>query len=367
MGKRTLLKSGVKPPTPIPSDALGALVAWFRRQHRVLPWRDEPTLYRVWVSEIMLQQTQVVTALPYFERFMSRFPRVEDLAHADEEEVMKAWAGLGYYSRARNLHAAAKRLVAGGASGAAGRGFPTTKEGWLEISGVGPYTAGAIASIALGLPEPIVDGNVERVFARLRRLARAAGESTYRENLWELSRAAVMRAHREGLLPSDLNQAWMELGATVCTPKKPACLLCPIRAECAAFADGAVEAYPEKKKRAAWVEIAEERVALLDPRAAKVYVEKVSAGEWRAGLWDFPAAAPKGMKLARAALGAVETKHVVTRHKITRKLRIFEARADRLPSDGRTVQGRWISLENPEVALGSAPREGILRIRERLE
>jgi A/G-specific adenine glycosylase len=307
-----------------------------------------------------------VTVLPYFERFMARFPRVEDLAGADEETVMKAWAGLGYYSRARNLHAAAKRLVERGARGAAGCGFPATKEGWLEIPGVGPYTAGAVTSIALGLPEPIVDGNVERVFARLRRLARSAGETVYKENLWELSRAAVERAHRDGWSPSDVNQAWMELGATVCTPKKPACLLCPIRAECAAFADGVVEAYPEKKKRAAWVEVTEERVALVDPRVAKVYLEKVAAGEWRAGLWDFPAAAPKGMKSARSALGAIETNHVVTHHKIRRQLRIFAARAGAEESTGaRGRKGRWVSLENPEVALGSATREGILRLRER--
>jgi A/G-specific adenine glycosylase len=365
VGKRTIRKkSGVKAPTPIADAALGSLVKWFRRSQRVLPWREEPTLYRVWISEIMLQQTQVVTVLPYFERFMTAFPRVEDLARADEETVMKAWAGLGYYSRARNLHAGAKLLVGGGASGAAGRGFPTTKEGWLEIPGVGPYTAGAITSIALGQPEPIVDGNVERVFARLRRLARSAGEAEYKSHLWALSRAAVERAHSDGLSPSDLNQAWMELGATVCTPKKPACLICPIRAECAAFAKGDVEAFPEKKKRAAWVEIAEERVALVDPRAAKVYLEKVAAGEWRAGLWDFPTAPPKGMASSKSALGAIETNHVVTHHKIRRKLRILEARAtDARPSGD--VEGRWVSLENPEVALGSAPREGILRIRER--
>lgn len=354
MGKRLISKK-----------TLRDLVAWFGRKQRVLPWREEPTLYRVWISEIMLQQTQVVTVLPYFERFMATFPTVEALARADEEAVMKAWAGLGYYSRARNLHAGAKAIVARGGTT---NGFPRTKEGWLEIPGVGPYTAGAITSIALGLPEPIVDGNVERVFARLRRLARSGpaegrkngGDSEYKATLWELSRSAVERAHADGLSPSDLNQAWMELGATVCTPKNAACNLCPIRRECAAFEAEEVAEYPQKKKRAKTVEITEERVALFDARAGKVYVEKIAAGEWRSGMWDFPKAPPAGFRPARGGdLGRIDTNHVVTHHKITRRLRVIEGKTP------EKVPGRWISLEDPEVALGSAPRAGILRIRER--
>ncbi len=363
--RRAVARGGGKPPVarPVSDESLASLVRWFRRQHRVLPWREEPTLYRVWISEIMLQQTQVVTVLPYFERFVAAFPRVEDLAAADEEAVMKAWAGLGYYSRARNLQAGAKAIVAAGGSD---RGFPTTKEAWLEIPGVGPYTAGAITSISLGLPEPIVDGNVERVFARLRTLARSAGEAHYKETLWELSRSAVTRAHRDGLSPSDLNQAWMELGATVCTPKSPVCLLCPIRSECAAFAGESVDRYPEKKKRAEWVEVAEERVALVDLSAGKIYVEKTRAGQWRAGLWDFPLRLPAGSRRSRKLpFAEFETKHVVTHHRITRLLRVYAAEAkgaSLVPDPG----GRWISMKDPEVALGSAPREGILRIRERL-
>jgi A/G-specific adenine glycosylase len=351
---------------PISLKAMRALVSWFQRQQRILPWREDPSLYRVWISEIMLQQTQVVTVLPYFERFMATFPKVEDLAGADEEAVMKAWAGLGYYSRARNLHAGAKTLVGSGATGAAGRGWPSTKEAWLEIPGVGPYTAGAITSISLGLPEPIVDGNVERVFSRLRRLARSEGETPYKENLWELSRSAVTRAHAEELSPSDLNQAWMELGATVCTPKSPSCLLCPIRSECTTFADEVVDQYPEKKKRAAWVEIAEERVALVDLSAGRIYVEKTRAGEWRAGLWDFPERLPSGSrKVLKTPFAEIHTKHVVTNHKITRVLHVYAAAAKGV-SLGVDPGGRWISMKDPEVALGSAPREGILRIRERL-
>jgi A/G-specific adenine glycosylase len=372
VGNRDIVKKGAKPKAgkkstrfaaAISERALHDLVKWFQRGRRILPWREEPTLYRVWISEIMLQQTQVITVLPYFERFMATFATVEDLAAADDETVMKAWAGLGYYSRARNLHAAAKEIVRRGGTS---RGFPRTKEAWLEIPGVGPYTAGAITSIALELPEPIVDGNVERVFSRLRRLARSAGEAVYKENLWELSRIAVTRAHAEGLSPSDLNQAWMELGATLCTPKNPACLLCPIRAECRAFADEVVEAYPEKKKRAAWVAISEVRVALVDLAAGKIYVEKTAPGEWRAGLWDFPSS-KTGAALAgkKRPLAEIETRHVVTNHKIARKLRVFAGSSSTVPG-GAKAAGRWVSMREPEVALGSAPVKGIRRILERL-
>ena len=147
--------------------------AWFERQQRVLPWRDQPTLYRVWVSEIMLQQTQVITVVPYFERFIAKFPDVHALARATEAEVTAQWAGLGYYSRARNLRKGAIAIEAEGR-------FPATRAEWLEIPGVGDYTAGAILSIAQNLPEPILDGNVERVLSRVRRVSRARGDAAFK-------------------------------------------------------------------------------------------------------------------------------------------------------------------------------------------
>lgn len=346
----------------LPLSALQRLVTWFQRQRRILPWREEPTLYRVWISEIMLQQTQVITVLPYFDRFMATFPTVRLLAAASDESVMKAWAGLGYYSRARNLHRAAKMIVLrAGKEKSPDAGFPLTKEAWLEIPGVGPYTAGAITSIALGLPEPIVDGNVERVFSRLRLFRRSEGDVPYKEKLWALSTDSVQRAHAKGLSASELNQAWMELGATICTPRKPVCLLCPIGADCDAKAAGVQEQFPEKKKRAEWVPITEARVALVDDQGARVYLEQAAPGEWRAGLWDFPAKKPPRVK--GLAEEPIVTKHVVTKHKITRHLEIFRVSAKDVTQ--AKLPGRWISMEDPEVGLGSATKKGIQAIRER--
>ncbi len=343
--------------------ALRKLVAWFERNQRILPWRETPTLYRVWISEIMLQQTQVATVLPYFERFVETFPTVESLASADTETVMKAWAGLGYYSRARNLHRAAQEIVRRGGTK---RGFPQSRAAWMEIPGVGPYTAGAITSIALGLPEPIVDGNVERVFSRMRRLRRSQGDAQYKENLWELSRLAVTTAHRAGLSSSHLNQAWMELGATLCSPRKPACERCPVSRDCEARTEGEVENFPERKKRREWVEVSERRVALVDFTRGTVYVEKAPPGQWRAGLWDFPAEVSAAVlrKLPKSAeLGRIRMKLVVTQHKITRDLDVT-AVSSTAPVF-RDAPGRWISMADPEVGLGSASKKGIREIRER--
>jgi A/G-specific adenine glycosylase len=351
---------------PVSSESLRSLVDWFRRSQRVLPWREDPSLYRVWISEIMLQQTQVATVKPYFERFMAAFPTVEALAAAPEDAVMKEWEGLGYYSRARNLHRAAKAIVERGGTA---NGFPRTREDWLEIPGVGPYTAGAITSIALGLPEPIVDGNVERVLARVRMLGRSGGEGAYKSALWELSGDAVVRAHGEGLSPSELNQGWMELGATICTPKKPACLVCPIAADCRARAEGMQEEFPERKKPKEWIAVREKRVALLDLENGKVWLERTVAGKWREGMWDFPERLPKAFeRKSLRPLGVLETKHVVTRHKIDRRTEVFSVPRELIVPDGcvaSSEDARWVAVRAPEVAMGSAPKKGLLAILER--
>lgn len=209
------------------------LLPWYRAVRRDMPWRREVSAYRTLVSELMLQQTRVETVIPYFDRFMAEFPTVEALAGAAESRVLELWAGLGYYSRARNLQRAAQAVVAAG-------GFPGSVEGLRELPGVGPYTAGAIASIALGLPAALVDGNVERVVARL--FALTSTGATLRKRVWEEAERAVASA--EPGAAGDFNQALMELGATVCTPRSPGCMLCPLATMCAGRGDA--ERYPTK-------------------------------------------------------------------------------------------------------------------------
>lgn len=215
-----------------------SLLAWYDEHQRKLPWRAAPSLYRTVISEFMLQQTQVATVLPYFDRWMQKFPDFEALAAAQETEVLKAWEGLGYYSRARNLHKLAKELGSMNAP-------PTTYAGWLTLPGIGPYTAAAVTSIAFEQPEAVVDGNVIRV------LARVTADDTVHKDAASATKAyrplAQKLLHPER--PGDFNQAVMELGATVCRPKKPTCLLCPWLQSCQGQQSGDPERFPRKKQR----------------------------------------------------------------------------------------------------------------------
>lgn len=214
------------------------LLAWYDRHRRRLPWRSDPGApadpHAVWLSEIMLQQTTVQAVKPFFLDFLARWPRVEDLAAASTEEVMRAWAGLGYYSRARNLHACAKAVV----SEHGGR-FPSTEDELRKLPGIGPYTAAAIAAIAFGRRAVVVDGNVERVVTRLGAIAEPMPKAK-----------PLVRAATDRLTPDeragDFAQAMMDLGATICTPRKPACALCPLSEGCVAFREGRPETYPVK-------------------------------------------------------------------------------------------------------------------------
>jgi A/G-specific adenine glycosylase len=350
-------KSGAFPGTF--HQALRELASWFERQKRILPWRDEPTLYRVWISEIMLQQTQVVTVVPYFERFLNRFPSVEALAASSEDAVMHAWAGLGYYSRARNLHRAAKTIVSLGA-------FPRERAGWLEIPGVGDYTAGAILSIALDQPEAILDGNVERVLSRIWLVDRARGDAAYKQRLWKLSRAVVRGGDRLRLRPSVINQALMELGATLCSPRKPKCLLCPLAGVCRAHRTLLQEAYPPKKKPKVWIQLAEEVHCLLNDQG-QMLLHQRGAGEWRAGLWDFSSAAPVSLGWAARDLekvGQVERKLIVTRHKITRTAHVWRLKNKGLTAAESSEGARWVSVRNPEIAVGASLKKTVQSILE---
>lgn len=255
------------------------LLDWFDRHRRDLPWRHTRDPYLVWLSEVMLQQTRVETVLPYYNRFVEKFPTVADLARAEVDEVLALWSGLGYYRRARQLHAAAVRVAA---AMRAGRGFPRTVEELRELPGVGAYTAAAVASIAFDAPVPVLDGNVERVLSRWLALELDPKGGPARERLLEAAAGLLVPGR-----PGDGNQALMELGATICVPKRPKCLLCPIRPGCAGAAEGDPERYPvarpkrERERRRLTVAVAERDGSVL-------LFRRPDASPLLAGTWELP-------------------------------------------------------------------------------
>jgi A/G-specific adenine glycosylase len=296
------------------------LLTWFAANARALPWRREPRdPYHVWLSEVMLQQTQVATVIPYFERWLARFPTLADFAAAPLDDVLKLWEGLGYYSRARNFHKAAQQVI----SDFDGR-MPDTVAGLLALPGVGRYTAGAIASLAFGRDAAVLDGNVKRVFSRLRAIDAPDAD------LWPLVEAQLP-AGRAGAF----NEALMELGATVCTPRAPQCARCPINAACAAYAAGNVASYPVKRTKPATPHYEIATAVIRAPDGAMLLGQRPTDG-LLGGLWEFisadlrsPDAIPDAPAIARMArarcglrvnaihqLGAV--KHAFTHFKITR-------------------------------------------------
>jgi A/G-specific adenine glycosylase len=255
-----------------------SLLAWYDRQKRDLPWRRTRDPYAIWLSEVMLQQTQVATVIPYWERFLQRFPTVEALAAAPLPDVLAGWRGLGYYSRARNLHRAAQEIV----SRFGGR-LPSTAAELLSLPGFGRYTAGAVASIAFGEPAPLVDGNVARVLSRIFEVEGAPGDRAREARLWELATALV-----PGERPGDFNQALMEHGATVCRPENPLCLLCPVREECLAYLHGRVAELPPAKVRAAPKRMTL-AVAVWTHEGRLLLARRAEKGLF-GGLWELPAA-----------------------------------------------------------------------------
>jgi len=277
------------------------LLAWFRQFQRDLPWRRTKDPYRIWLSEIMLQQTRVAAVIPYYERFVQRFPDVHALAAAPEDEVLRLWSGLGYYSRARNLQKAAQQIMTKG-----GGQFPARLEDALALPGIGNYTAAAILSIAYGKQLAVLDGNVARVLARL---------GAIHGDIREPQRWVQLQETANGLLdpksPGDWNQAMMELGATLCTPKSPQCLLCPIAQFCEGRKLGFAESLPEKKTKRATVQIIlaaavlvngkGETVLLPPPQNAK---EKASADHIPtlvSRMWHFPTVSVTGKPAATLA------------------------------------------------------------------
>jgi A/G-specific adenine glycosylase len=272
-----------------PSDAPGALwidaawrrrwinrlLNWFEAHARDLPWRRTRDLYAIWISEIMLQQTQVATVVPYWQRFLARFPDVASLAAADEQEVLRLWEGLGYYRRARLLHAAARQIVE-----QHGGQFPTTFDAVRKLPGIGRYTAGAILSIGLDQRLPVLEANTTRVLCRLAALEADPRSTTAQNQLWALAEV-LLPARRCGAV----NQALMELGSTLCTPAHPDCLRCPLAGTCLARQRGIANQLPRQVKQKRYENVTE--VAIAVRRRRDVLLRRCVAGERWAGLWDF--------------------------------------------------------------------------------
>ncbi|HVR96210.1 MAG TPA: A/G-specific adenine glycosylase [Thermoanaerobaculia bacterium] len=309
------------------------LLQWFDRHRRDLPWRRTRDPYAIWLSEVMLQQTRVETVLPYYQRFLDRFPTVEDLARAEIDEVLALWSGLGYYRRARQLHAAARQVAELG-------GFPRTAEGLLQLPGIGAYTAAAVASIAFGEAAPVLDGNVERVMARRLGMAEDPKGSAGRKKL--LAAAAELLDPGR---PGDSNQALMELGATLCSPRRPKCLLCPLAGGCVAAAEGDPERYPMPRRRR---EPERHRlvVAVVEEEGKVLLFRRPEESTLLAGTWELPwteaaEAEPPEAALAsryggRWALGPAAA---AVRHGITHRDLEIEVRRARLVAGDRVGEG----------------------------
>jgi A/G-specific adenine glycosylase len=313
-----------------PAGLRGKLLSWFDRERRDLPWRRTKDPYAIWISEVMLQQTQVVTVIPYWERFLQRFPTVNALAEAPLPDVLAHWRGLGYYSRARNLHRAAQLIAARGGV------LPSTAAELAELPGFGRYTAGAVASIAFGEQAPLVDGNVARVFSRLFEVEGAPGDRAREARLWELA-AQCVRGDR----PGDWNQALMELGALICRSDAPLCLLCPLRDDCGAQRAGRVDELPARRERAPRKPL---RLAVaVWQRGEKVLLGRRAEKGLFGGLWDLPCheLAP-GANAAAALQAALEKNGQVGKS---------------LGSVKRTLTHRDLELHLFEVDGASSPKE----------
>lgn len=336
----------MRPPNPQRDELHQLLLRWYDRHARDLPWRKKPEPYQTWVSEIMLQQTQVATVIPYFERWMARFPTISALAAASEDDVLQFWQGLGYYRRGRNLLAGAQYVVA--------NGIPSDAAGWQEVPGIGPYTAGAIASIAQNQPAALVDGNVERVYARL--TADPTEPPKLTQNAWKW--ANLNLDHQR---PGDWNQALMELGATVCTPKNPQCPTCPLKNRCAAFAIGNPDGYPTPAKRTATVQL--QQTLWIAQCGDKVATLRVPRGDWWEGMVSFPRTHshdlaenpfdPAWPKLAGTF------KHSVTHHRITLQVAVVTV-------DNEIQKYGWLNQKDLTSAAIPAPHRKGLELAKRL-
>ena len=284
------------------------LLAWYRKSKRDLPWRGTKDIYAVWVSEIMLQQTQVNTVIPYYHRFLERFPTVADLAGAPEQEVLKLWEGLGYYSRARNLHRAAKHVVE-----KFNGEIPRIYDDFLALPGVGQYVAAAVMSITCDSPLPAVDGNVLRVFSRFTASAEDIRKTSTRDRVFKELKEIIPLAS-----PGDFNQAVMELGASLCKPQNPKCPDCPLRDECRAYLNNTVAEFPYKSSLPKAPEYNVSIAVIL--RQGKFYIQKRPSEGHLGGLWEFPGGKAEPGESPKAALLRECKEELGTEVKIIKKL-----------------------------------------------
>lgn len=332
-----------------------ALLRWYQKNRRPLPWRASRDAYPVWVSEVMLQQTQVAAVIPYYERFLASFPTVRSLAQAPLERVLQRWSGLGYYRRARQLHAAARMIVDRFEGN-----FPHAREDAMQLPGVGDYTAAAVLSIAYGVPLAALDGNVARVMARFEALSGGLAEPEFRKHVERKLAALLSRSQ-----PGDFNQALMELGQTICLPKSPRCPMCPVRTGCRACAGGRPEDFPAPRPRRAAEDchLAAALVACANPgglesrrpgASRSVLVVRGLDEGLMGDLWNFPSAFGASSADARARLGqklaslngatlykggpVVTVNHNITYRQIN--VCVYRAAAPRSTRDGT----RWLAL-----------------------
>jgi len=331
------------------------LLNWYRQQGRTLPWRGNTNPYAVWVSEIMLQQTRVETVISYYERWMQLFPNINDLAKASEQDVLNAWEGLGYYSRARNLHKAAK-IVVKQHNGQ----LPRDLKELRKLPGIGRYTVGAIASIAFNMDEPTLDGNLRRVFARLFDMSEPADAPAGEKRLWGLAAEHLPKGQA-----GDYNQALMDLGATICLPKNPRCLLCPLMEMCQARASGTQEERPVLKPRKETPHYVHAAGVIIDD--GNVLLAKRPSKGLLGGMWEFPNGRVNGnpleglepaletgyrLKVQRKdALGSVQ--HAYTHFRVT--VHAFRCQLISIPENKNL---KWVALTRLEdYPMGKVDRQ----------
>jgi A/G-specific adenine glycosylase len=317
------------------------LMHWYRRHHRKLPWRDSRDPYHIWVSEIMLQQTRVETVRPYYTRWLKAFPTIHALARASDDRVLKLWEGLGYYSRARNLHRAAQVVVREHDGQ-----LPRTAEGLLSLPGIGRYTAGAIASIAFGECVPLVDGNVARVFARIFAIRANVKSPRSLQLLWTLAEDLMPDSK-----PGDFNQALMELGALVCTPASPQCDICPMRRVCVARARGLVDQLPNRGEKARIVHLVAK--AAFVKNGSRILLKRRPRQGLLANFWELPTADTQHFRVGHRIH---KLRHTITH----RRIDFYVYKCVPITKFRSNGEWRWVTgAQLKKLALPAAHRRAI--------